>query len=222
MTQTKLKKAFLHLVSVTLMSSFVIAGFAVVEPNTVSAVSDEVIVNLTVQSGISITSPADVTMSNMGTAVNVSTGWAIWNVKTNDPDGYTLAVKATTTPAMRNGVSSFVDYTESTPGTPQTWSVSNAVEFGFSGLGSDVINVSSDRFAATGQTTCDNGSASTTVNATLRFLGFETSDQTLASRAATTTTSGVDTRICFAAEQNGVYADAGLYQASIIATAVAL
>lgn len=222
MLSKKLKETLTQGISVILISSFFIAGFAVVEPNTVNAVSDEIIVNLTVESGISITSPADVTMSNMGTAVNVSTGWAVWNVKTNDPDGYTLGVKATTSPAMRNGVSSFADYTEATPATPQAWSVSNAVEFGFSGLGTDVINVNTDQYAATGQTTCDNGSASSTVNATLRFLGFETSDQTLASRAATTTTSGVDTRVCFAAEQNGVYADAGLYQATIVATATAL
>ena len=202
--------------------ALLIVGFAGAEPQVVGAVSDEVIVNLTVESGISITSPADVTMSNMGTAVNTSTGWAIWNVKTNDPDGYTLAVKATTSPAMRNGVSSFADYTEATPATPDTWSVSSAVEFGFSGLGTDVVNVGSDQYAATGQTVCDDGAASSTINTTLKFLGFETSDQTLASRAATTTTSGIDTRICFAAEQAGVYADAGLYQASIVATATAL
>jgi hypothetical protein len=217
-----LKKITTNIASVTLIITLLVVGYAGAEPYVASAVSDEVVVNLTVESGISITSPSDVTMSNMGTAVNTSTGWAVWNVKTNDPDGYTLAVKASTTPAMRNATNSFTDYTESTPGTPQTWSVSSAVEFGFSGLGTDVVNVSSDRFAATGQTVCDNGSASTSINSTLRVLGFETSDQTLASRAATTSTSGVDTRICFAAEQNGVYAAAGLYQASITATATAL
>lgn len=217
-----IKKILDQVVSTLLVTTLVIVGFAAFEPNAVGAVSDEIIVNLTVESGISITSPADVTMSNMGTAVNVSTGWAIWNVKTNDPDGYTLGVKASTSPAMRNAQSSFADYTEATPATPQAWSVSNAVEFGFSGLGTDVVNVNTDQYAASGQTTCDNGVASSTINATLRFLGFETSDQTLASRGATTTTSGVDTRICFAAEQNGVYADAGLYQATITATATAL
>lgn len=216
------KKIFAQLLSVALAALLIITGFAALEPSTVDAVSDEIIVNLTVESGISITSPADVTMSNMGTAVNVSTGWAIWNVKTNDPDGYTLGVKASTSPAMRNGISSFADYTEATPATPETWSVTNAVEFGFSGLGTDVVNVNTDQYAATGQTTCDNGVASSTVNSTIKFLGFETSDQTLASRGGTTTTSGVDTRICFAAEQDGVYADAGLYQATITATATAL
>ncbi|MFA7193724.1 MAG: hypothetical protein WC087_02310 [Candidatus Paceibacterota bacterium] len=193
------------------------------EPSILNAIEDEVLVNLTVDSGISITSPADVTMSNLGTSVNTSTGGAVWNVKTNDPDGYSLSVKASAAPAMVSGGNSFLDYTEATPGTPDAWSVdASTIQFGFSGLGTDVVNVNSDQYAATGQTTCDNGVASSTVNSTLRFLGFETSNQTLATRAATTTTAGIDTRICFAAAQNGVYAPAGAYQATITATAVAL
>jgi hypothetical protein len=217
-------KQFLNFLTLTCTATALsLAVFAGVEPSQVGAASanDQIIVNLTVDSGISITSPSDVTMSNMGTAVNTSTGWAIWNVKTNDPAGYTLGVKASTTPAMRNAQNSFADYTESTPGTPQTWSVSSAVEFGFSGIGTDVTNVNTDQYAATGQSTCDSV-ASSTINSTLKFLGFETSDQTLATRSSTTTTSGVDTRICFAAEQNGVYAAAGLYQATITATATTL
>jgi hypothetical protein len=205
--------------------SLLIAGVSAVEPKITNAspVDDEIIVSLTVDSGISITSPPDVTMSNLGTAVNNSTGWAIWNVKTNDPDGYTLSVKASTAPALVSGGNSFLDYTEATPGVPDTWSLdANTIQFGFSGIGIDVQNVNSDQYGATGQTVCDNGSASSTVNASLKFLGFETSDQLLASRAATTSTSGIDTRICFAAGQNGVYAPAGLYQATITATAVAL
>lgn len=202
---------------------FLIASFSVFEPAKISAVTDEVIVNLTVDSGISITSPADVTMSNLGTSVNTSTGFAIWNVKTNDADGYTLAVKASTAPALVSGSNSFLDYTEATPGTPDTWSIdASTIQFGFSGIGTDVQNVNTDQYAASGQTTCDNGVASSTVNSTIKFLGFETSDQTLATRSSTTTTSGVDTRICFAAGQNGVYAPSGVYQATITATALVI
>lgn len=194
-----------------------------VQPASVNAVDDAINVSLTVDSGISITSPADVTMSNLGTSVNTSTGYANWNVKTNDPDGYTLSVRASASPAMVSGGNSFLDYTEAVPGTPDVWSVDpGTVQFGFSGLGTDVVNVNSDRFAATGQTLCDNGVSSSTVNSTLKFLGFETSNQTLATRSSTTTTSGVDTRICFAAGQNGVYAPAGAYQATITATAVVI
>mgnify|MGYP003450628258 CR=1 FL=1 len=209
--------------SIIMLFGIVYSSVAFFEPTIINAVTDSIVVNLTVDSGISITSPSDVTMSSLGTAVNTSTGWAIWNVKTNDPDGYTLAVKASTNPALVSGPNSFLDYTEAVGGTPDTWSVNSGnIEFGFSGIGTDVENVNSDQYNANGVTTCDNGVASSTVNATLGFLGFETSDQTLASRAATTTTSGIDTRICFAAAQNGVYAPAGLYQATITATAVTL
>lgn len=212
-----------NLISIITLSLIVTISISLIEPTITNAVDDTVLVNLTVDSGISITSPADVTMSNLGTSVNTSTGSAVWNVKTNDPDGYNLSVRATSSPALVSGANSFLDYTEATPGTPDTWSIdSNTIQFGFSGIGSDVENVSTDQYAAAGQTTCDNGSASSTVNSTIKFLGFETSNQLLATRSATTTTSGVDTRICFAAGQNGVYAPAGVYQATIIATALAI
>jgi hypothetical protein len=208
---------------ITFIFIFIIASVSVFEPARINAVTDDVIVNLTVDSGISITSPADVTMSNIGTSVNTSTGSAVWNVKTNDADGYTLAVKASTNPALQSGSNSFLDYTEATPGTPDTWSIdSNTIQFGFSGIGTDVQNVNTDQYAASGQTVCDNGSASSTVNSTIKFLGFQTTDQTLATRSATTTTAGVDTRICFAAGQNGVYAPSGTYQATITATALVI
>ena len=188
-----------QIVSGVSLVAIALAGFAALEPGDVSAqsASDEIIVNLTVDSGISITSPADVTMSNMGVTVDNSTGWAVWNVKTNDGDGYTLGVKASTSPAMRNGTNSFFDYTEAAAGTPDTWSVDSGTwEFGFSGIGTDVENVNSDEYGANGQTTCDNGVSSSTVNTSLNFEGFTTSDETLASRSSTTTTAGVDTRIC--------------------------
>jgi hypothetical protein len=211
------------LISPILIITSLFLGVAIVEPSMTSAVDDAILVNLTVDSGISITSPSDVTMSNIGTAVNTSTGSAIWNVKTNDPDGYSLSVRASASPAMVSGGNSFADYTEAVGGTPDTWSVNaSSFEFGFSGIGTDVQNVNTDQYAANGVTTCDNGVASSTVNTTLKFLGFETSNQLLSTRSATTTTSGVDTRICFAAGQNGVYAPAGVYQATITATAVTL
>lgn len=210
----KIKK----IISVFLLSTMLFVVFANIEPVLADAVTDEIVVNLTVDSGISITSPADVTMSNMGTSINTSTGYAVWNVKTNDPGGYTLAVKASTSPAMRNGTNSFFDYTEATPGTPDAWSVDSGTwEFGFSALGTDV-----ESEYGTGQTTCDNGVASSTVNSSLNFEGFTTSDETIATRSATTTTSGIDTRVCFAAGQNGVYAPAGLYQATITGTATTI
>lgn len=212
-----------NLIKTIFILIFILSSITIFEPSVINAVEDDVVVSLTVDSGISITSPADVTMSNLGTSVNTSTGSAVWNVKTNDPDGYNLSVKADSSPAMVSGSNSFLDYTEAVSGTPDAWSLdSNTIQFGFSGIGTDVENVNSDQYAANGQTLCDDGVASSTVNSTIKFLGFETSNQLLATRSATTTTSGVDTRICFAAGQNGVYAPAGVYSATITATAVAI
>lgn len=202
-------------------------GYAFLEPTSVGAQvsdTDTIIVNLTIDDGISITSPADVTMSTMGISANSSTGWAVWNVKTNAPGGYTLGVKASASPAMTDGgTNSFADYTETSAGVPDTFAVdAGEFEFGFSAIGVDVENVNSDEYGATGQTTCDVGASSSTVNANLNFEGFTTSDEIIATRTATTTTAGVDTRICFAAGQNGVFTPAGAYTATITATATTL
>lgn len=213
-------KNILNVVSLTMIVFLMVTMF---EPVVTQAVDDVIVVSLTVDSGISITSPADVVMSNIGTGIDNSTGGATWNVKSNDPDGYTLNVKASTAPAMVSGGNSFADYTETTPGTPQAWSVdSGTSEFGFSGFGTDVAKVNTDQYGATGQTACDNGSASSTVNATLKYLGFTTSGQLLATRTGTTSTAGIDSKICFAAGQNAAYAPSGLYQATITATALAI
>ena len=210
-------------------SALIVAIFlltvAAFEPDITNAVEvqDTVLVNLQVDEGISITTPPDVTMSNMGTTLNNSTGSAVWNVKTNAAGGYELFVKATTSPALVSGSNSFADYTEAVAGTPDNFSVNaGSFEFGFSGIGADVQNVLSDQYAATGVTTCDDGAASSTVNTNLKFLGFETDNQLLARKTSTTTTSGVDSKICFAAGQNGVFAPSGVYQATITATAVTL
>jgi hypothetical protein len=209
-----------------MMLTVAFGGYAFLEPSTVGAATDtdQIIVNLTVDDGISITSPADVNMSTMGISANTSTGWAVWNVKTNAPAGYELDVIASATPAMQSGSDSFADYTEATPGDPDTFAVdAGEFEFGFSALGVDVENVGSDKYGASGQTVCDDGSSSSTVNTNLNFEGFEgATNKIIASRAATTTTDGVDTRICFAAGQNGVFTPAGSYSATITATATTL
>ncbi len=207
---------------IKILSTFLIAlvlvmGIPFFEPVTVSAVDDTILVNLTVDSGIAISTPADVTMSNIGLAVNSSTGGTSWNVISNDPDGYTLEVRASTSPAMQSGTDSFDDYTEGTPGTPDAWSVTSAYEFGFSGFGTDILPA----FVSGTPTACDGG-ASSTINTNLRYLGFETSDQMLATKNGPTTQTGENTTICFAAEQNGVTAPSGTYQATITATALVI
>lgn len=192
-------------------------AYSAIEPEVAHALSanDQVIVTLTVDAGISITDAANTSMSqNLGVTANTAIATSTWNVKTNNAAGYTLGVRATTSPAMRNGTNNILDYTPAVAATPETWDVSNNAEFGFSAFGTDV---STGTWGAT--TNCG---AAHVPNATLKYRDFDTSDITIGSRAATTTTAGIDSTVCYAVEQDTFYVPSGVYQATIVATATAL
>lgn len=186
--------------------------------------TDTIEVNLSVTEGISITSPSDVTMlPNLSVVQNSATGGATWNVKTNSGTGYKLEVAPDTDPAMQSSPTVyFADYTEAVTGTPENWSVSSAYEFGFSAYGTDV----STSTWGTNTSACNDGANGdlTWASGLRKYRGFvdDTTKIQVATRSTTTTTAGVDTTVCFAAEQNGVYAPAGSYNATITATATTL
>jgi hypothetical protein len=103
-------------------------------------------------------------------------------------------------------------------GSPSPWTAtSGASYFGYSGFGTDIATAT----WGTGST-CNGGSDAHATSTTLRYKGFTTSPVTIASRAATTTPTGIDSTICFAVEQAGVYLASGVYRATIVATATAL
>ncbi|MEI6281053.1 MAG: hypothetical protein WCP17_03595 [bacterium] len=181
-----------------------------------SPATDGVLVSLDVTSGITISNGADVTMApNMGITSDSSIGTSSWLVKTNSLGGYTLAVKASTTPALKSGINSFADYTEASTGVPESWSIAGGdKEFGYSAYGTDTNG-------ATWGTAGSCGSAGLP-DVAQKYVGFSTLDKTIATRAAVTPTSGITTTICFAAAQNAVYAASGSYTATITATATTL
>ena len=199
------------------ISLLAVLVYPVLEPGLVLAQtdSDNVVVSLTVDSGISISDASNTSMSpNLSVSNDTSTGSTSWTVTTNDNAGYTLAVKATSSPALQNTATSdaFDDYSEAVSGTPDSWSVdSGKYEFGFSSYGTDV---STATWGSGG--TCGSGDPGTT---SMNYLGFTTSDKQIASRATTTPYAGVDTTVCFGAEQNTVFAPSGTYQATVVATA---
>ncbi len=200
----------------TVLATF---GFIAYEPSAASAqtASDTVVITLNVTAGISITSPSDATMSTaLGVAQHSAVGSTTWNVKTNSAGGYTLAVRATSSPAMaQNGGSpSILDYQT---GAPNTWvATSGQAYFGYSAYGGDI----STGTWGTGSN-CYGGNIHAT-STTLKYKGFTTSDVTVATRAATTTPSGIDSNFCYAVEQNNFYVPSGTYHATIIATATAI
>ena len=212
MKKTYIKK----IIALSIVAVFFIQTiYMTYEPGVVSAATapDSVIVTLTVDSGVSITSPADVTMApNMGAAVNGSIGSAIWNVKTNRAAGYTLGVMASAAPALVSGGNSFADYQT---GAPTAWSLpATSYQFGYSAFGTDVPT-------ATWGTGAGCGSAGAPLG-TMKYKGFTTTNSVVATKAAVTTPAGENTTVCFAAAQNGVYAPSGTYTATITATATEL
>jgi hypothetical protein len=180
------------------------------------AVTDDVIVTLDVDSGITISDGAAVTMApHIGVSANGSIGSSSWTVVTNGADGYTLAVKASASPALVSGGNSFADYTETAAGTPELWSVgSGAKEFGYSAYGTDTAT-------GTWGTSASCGAAGVPA-AAQKYVGFLITDKIIATRAITTPIAGIATTICFAAEQDTVFAAAGTYTATITGTAVTL
>ncbi len=210
---TILKTSFLA----TLILAF---GFMYLEPGFADAASatDSVVVTLTVDAGISITSPADTYMStSLGVSTNSAVATTTWNVKTNNALGYTLTVAASTNPAMRVSAAQIIsDFATTT--APELWSTipNGRAEFGYSAYGTDVST-------GTYGTGSSCSAATSTPSTTLKYRGFTTSaSPNIATRSSTTTPSGVDTVLCYAVEQKGVYIASGTYTATITATATTL
>jgi hypothetical protein len=184
----------------------------VIAPVLAATASDEVIVTQVVDTGISISSPADITMTNLSTSQNSAVGSTTWVVTTNNDLGYTLSLSATSFDALRTA--SGTKFTDVASTTPAAWSVSNAYKFGFSVLGP---HVNTSIFGT--DTDCVNGA--NVPSATLLWRGFaSTTPIAVASSSAVTQTTGTSTTMCVATEQNGVFAPSGTYNATITATAV--
>ena len=79
-----------------------------------------------------------------GITGGTATGEATWTVITDNPAGYSLSVKASTSPAMKGQAQgdSFADYTPVNPAVPDyNWSVADSsAEFGFTPEGSDIVS----------------------------------------------------------------------------------
>jgi hypothetical protein len=114
---------------------------------------------------------------------------------------------------MQSGSNTINDYHL---GTPDTFAAtSGSAYFGFSAFGTDVPTGT----WGTGSTCTGAGN---TAVATLKYLGFATTTQQIATRSATTTYAGSASTVCFVAQQNNYFIPSGVYTATITATAVTL
>lgn len=201
--QNKNTKNFLKAVGfATCASLLLFLGYSAFEPALVGAAfdTDDVLVNLTVSSTISLNSPSDV---NMGTITGTGsvTGNTTWTVTTNNSAGWKLEVEASVTPAMASGGDTFADYTEAVEGTPEIWSIAaSASEFGFGATGTYIL-------AKYG---------------TGKYMGFNsTTNEEVSTDSAET--AGADTTVIFKAEVGASKSQpTGGYSATVTATATTL
>lgn len=159
---------------------------------------------------LALVAPANITMSNIDLTQDsaIGTGDA-WNVKTDNPAGYILSLNTDKTNTLSSPNDAFTDFS----GTPQTWSVSNTYEFGFSVYGADVSTATWGTDSSCGNSGVPSG--------TLKWRGFNSSTAiSVASVNSRTSTPGTDTVLCVAAEQNNVYASSGFYVSNITGTAL--
>lgn len=167
---------------------------------------------------ISITSPSDVTMSPSigGVAGGTGNGSAVWTVTTDDPAGYSLTVKASSSPALSLGSDSFADYTLAGANPDYSWSVASSdSEFGFTPEGNDIIQKYKDNGSA-----CNTGSGDT---ADKCWDTLSTSAKTVAQSSSANHPSGTATTIKFRAESGSSHIQVnGAYTATTTVTATAL
>lgn len=167
---------------------------------------------------ISISSVSDVSLSSIsGLVGGVSNGSSTWTVTTNNNAGYSLTVRASTTPALKAANSSIPDYV---PGgaSPDFAFTTPAFEsrFGYTVEGAHTDS----RFKDNG-TTCNTGTGNT-VDAC--WDGFSTTTRTISTSNSANVPSGTDTILKYRVEiGSSVLQEADSnYSASVTVTATTL
>lgn len=167
---------------------------------------------------ISISAPDDIVLSPdiSGATGGSGSGSAGWNVKTDNPAGYSLSIKASASPALSSVSDSFADYTPSGADPDFNWSVvATDSEFGFSPEGNDIPQKYKDDGSS-----CNSGLNDTADKCWYYLL---TSDETVAQSVFANYPSGSTTTVKFLAEAGASRAQtAGIYTAMITMTALAL
>lgn len=169
---------------------------------------DETTLSITVSGAIIMA--GTITTASGGTA----TGSANVNVTTNNSTGYTMQIKASTSPALVSGANYFSDYSTSSP-PDYAWSVdASSSKFGFTPEGADIFT----RYQDSGGS-C-NIAGSDTLSAC--WSGLYTSYDTIAQSSAGNMPSGATTTVQFKAEAGASASQAvGTYTATVIFTAFA-
>jgi len=192
------------------------------EPMVTGAVADSAVVSLSVTSEITISSPADTSLTPSipgvtGNAGSPSTASLTWTVITNNSAGFNVKLKSSTDPSLQlDGSNTFSDYTNATP-LNYTWQTpsASAAWFGFTvepATAADTVVA----FLDNGSNTCGTGAVN---GANTCWGGLATTDTDVINRTSATSSSGEAEVVKFWAESNAKFLNSGSYTATITATA---
>lgn len=167
---------------------------------------------------ISLSTPSDVNLLPVITTLQggAAYGSAVWTVTTDNPTGYTLYIKADSSPAMQSGANFFANYTPSGSLPDYTWTIGiGNSEFGFSPEGADIWSTYKDNGTACGVGTSDAVSAC--------WDSITTTNKLVGKGISGNHPTGTNTTVRFEAEAEATANQAaGSYSAHIIVTAIAI
>jgi hypothetical protein len=167
---------------------------------------------------LSISAASDIAMtpSLSGLTGGTGNGSTTWTVTTDNAAGYTLSIKADTTPALKSGSNSFANYTTVGADPDYTWAMATAdSEFGFSPEGTDLFSRFKDNGSA-----CNTGALDTTDKC---WDSVTTSDKTIAQRTSSNHPSGTSMTVKVRAESGTSHIQpVGTYTSTITATLLPL
>ena len=215
-----------EIISLTAITGLLLmGGYWFLEPTLISAAadSDDITVTQGVTQEITISAPADVTMSATIPGVTGNpgaprTGSATWKVTTDNAAGFILALKASAAPAMvLDGTYHFDDYSPAGAVPDYDWAqpAASEAEFGFT-VEAETIGDEVLAFRDAGAAPCGAGALNT---ASKCWWNFTAIDYTVINRATNTDSTGEDELVRFQTESNAKFLKEGSYVATITATA---
>lgn len=165
-------------------------------------------------SSLSLTVPGSITLSpNIpDTGGGSATGQGTWTVRTDNPAGYTMVVRAAGNPALSAGANNFANYTPGGAVPDFAFSVgASASEFGFTPEGTDIVSRYRDDGASCGVSSGDTSDRC--------WDALLTTDRLVAQRNSANQVSGTVTTIKFRAESGTLNVQpAGAYTATATVT----
>jgi hypothetical protein len=167
---------------------------------------------------LAISSPGNITLSpNIpSSGGGVANGNATWTITTDNVAGYTMNIRASSSPALQSGVNNFANYVPAGADPDFTFTTPAAANrFGFTPEGTDIAQKYMDNGS-----TCNTGALDT---ASSCWYPVSTTAETIASRTTGNHPSGTTITVRFRAESGASNTQAaGSYSATTTLTVIAL